>query len=67
MLQRHITESVRAAAAQNPVVTVMGPRQSGKTTLCRALFPRHEYISLEAPDVRLRALEDPRGTSRPRG
>ena len=61
MLQRHITEAVQAAAAQNPVVTVMGPRQSGKTTLCRALFPEHEYISLEAPDVRLRALEDPRG------
>ena len=61
MLQRHITEAVQAAAAQSPVVTVMGPRQSGKTTLCRALFPEHEYISLEAPDVRLRALEDPRG------
>ena len=61
MLQRHISEAVLAAAGQNPVVTLMGPRQSGKTTLCRALFPGHEYVSLEAPDVRLRALEDPRG------
>ena len=61
MLYRHISDAVLAAAAQNPVVTVMGPRQSGKTTLCRALFPDHEYVSLEAPDTRLRAIEDPRG------
>ena len=39
----------------------MGPRQSGKTTLCQMLFPDHEYLSLEAPDVRSRAIEDPRG------
>ena len=61
MLHRHISEFVLAAAAQNPVVTLMGPRQSGKTTLCRALFPDHEYLSLEAPDVRSQAIEDPRG------
>ena len=61
MLHRHISDAVLAAAAQNPAVTVMGPRQSGKTTLCRALFPDHEYVSLEAPDTRLRAIEDPRG------
>ncbi|HEX7672472.1 MAG TPA: ATP-binding protein, partial [Polyangiaceae bacterium] len=36
-------------------------RQSGKTTLCRMLFPRKPYVSLEAPDVRARVLEDPRG------
>ena len=61
MFHRHISEFVLAAAAQNPVVTLMGPRQSGKTTLCRALFPDHEYLSLEAPDVRSQAMEDPRG------
>ena len=38
-----------------------GPRQAGKTTLCRALFPRHRYVSLEAPDTREYALSDPRG------
>jgi predicted AAA+ superfamily ATPase len=43
------------------VVTVTGPRQSGKTTLCRALFPRHRYVSLEAPDTREYAAADPRG------
>ena len=42
-------------------MTLTGPRQSGKTTLVRALFPKHRYLSLEAPDVRARALEDPRG------
>ncbi len=61
MFVRHISNSVLAAANQHPVVTIMGPRQSGKTTLCRALFPDHEYHSLEAPDVRAQALEDPRG------
>ena len=60
MLARHLSESVLSAAAQNPVVTLMGPRQSGKTTLCQMLFPDHEYLSLEAPDVRSRAIEDPR-------
>ena len=61
MLRRHLAESLRAAAGINPVVTLTGPRQSGKTTLVRALFPEHLYLSLEAPDVRARALEDPRG------
>jgi hypothetical protein len=44
-----------------PVVTVTGPRQSGKTTLCRAVFPAHRYVSLEAPDTRALARSDPRG------
>ena len=61
MLRRHLTEALLSAATVNPVVTLTGPRQSGKTTLVRALFPEHRYLSLEAPDVRARALEDPRG------
>ncbi len=61
MLYRHLTEALRAAAAVNPVVTLTGPRQSGKTTLVRALFTEHGYLSLEAPDLRARAIEDPRG------
>ena len=61
MLQRHLAGPLRAAAALNPVVTLTGPRQSGKTTLVRAVFPDHRYLSLEAPDVRARALDDPRG------
>lgn len=43
-----------------PSITLTGPRQSGKTTLCRALFPQHPYATLEAPEVRAFALEDPR-------
>jgi predicted AAA+ superfamily ATPase len=43
------------------VVTVTGPRQSGKTTLVRAIFPEREYVSLELPEQREFALTDPRG------
>jgi hypothetical protein len=44
-----------------PVVTVTGPRQSGKTTLCRAAFPDKAYVSLEPIDTREYANTDPRG------
>jgi len=43
------------------VLTVTGPRQSGKTTLVRSVFKDHAYQSLELPDQRRFALEDPRG------
>ncbi len=46
---------------QYPFVTVTGPRQSGKTTLCRTTFPNLEYVNLEAPDQREFADADPRG------
>jgi hypothetical protein len=49
------------AAASFPVVTLTGPRQSGKTTLCRTEFPDKVYANLEAPDTRAFALDDPRG------
>lgn len=61
MLRRTLHQPLVAAAASLPVVTLTGPRQSGKTTLVRAAFPELEYASLEAPDVRERALTDPRG------
>jgi len=48
-------------ARKYPIVTLTGPRQSGKTTLVRALFPDYRYLSFEDPDVRLYATEDPRG------
>jgi uncharacterized protein len=47
--------------AQFPVVTLTGPRQSGKTTLCREVFDQLPYVNLEAPDVRDFAMTDPRG------
>lgn len=61
MIQRTIEPVLRRLATQFPVVTVTGPRQSGKTTLCRALFPNKPYVNLEAPDTRRYAIEDPRG------
>ncbi len=52
---------VKRLARQYPIVTITGPRQSGKTTLCRKVFPGKPYLSLETPDVRRRAVADPRG------
>ncbi len=42
-----------------PVLAITGPRQSGKTTLLRKQFPKYRYVSLENPDIRERAEEDP--------
>jgi len=61
VIRRDLAKRVLAAAGKYPVVTVTGPRQSGKTTLVRALFRDCPYVSLESPDERAFALEDPRG------
>lgn len=57
---RHMTPLLRLRAAHSPVVTVTGPRQSGKTTLCRQAFGELPYANLERPDIRDFAQEDPR-------
>ena len=61
MLRRSLTPYLVRDASLYPVVTLTGPRQSGKTTLARATFPEHAYLSLELPDQRRFAREDPRG------
>ena len=61
MIEREITPCLIDLFRRYPFVTVTGPRQSGKTTLCRAAFPDLEYVNLEAPDVREFAQSDPRG------
>ena len=61
MITRTLASKIDSMAQTFPVVTLTGPRQSGKTTLCRMVFPDHQYVSLEAPDVRRFAVEDPRG------
>jgi uncharacterized protein len=61
LVDRTIESVIRTLAASYPVVTVTGPRQSGKTTLCRKVFPHKPYANLEAPDTRQFAVEDPRG------
>jgi len=59
MIRRIIEEKVKRFSEIYPVVTITGPRQSGKTTLVQHLFKEHEYFSLEDPDVRRRVIEDP--------
>ena len=61
MIKRNAEESLRSLAAQFKAVAVIGPRQSGKTTLTRFVFPDKPYVSLENPDTRRFAMEDPRG------
>ena len=61
MVHRCLASRLKEAAASFTVVTLTGPRQSGKTTLCRAEFPDKVYANLEAPDTRAFALDDPRG------
>ena len=61
MIERQITSQLVRLFEQYPFVTVTGPRQSGKTTLCRATFSGLAYVSLEAPDQREFAESDPRG------
>lgn len=61
MIKRFLAEKLIRSASQYPVVTVTGPRQSGKTTLVRMVFQHYRYVSLENPDHRNFALTDPRG------
>lgn len=58
---RALEGPLREAAGRFPLVSVSGARQCGKTTLCRAAFPGYRYVSLEDPDERRFATEDPRG------
>ena len=61
VIPRHLAATLRRTARGFPVLSVTGPRQSGKTTLLRSLFPNLRYVSLERPDERRFATEDPRG------
>jgi len=59
-IQRQIAGRIREMCEKFPIISVTGPRQSGKTTLLRTLFPDYKYISLENPDYQDFALNDPR-------
>lgn len=61
MIDRLLASYLEQVFDKYPVLTVTGPRQSGKTTLCRAVFPNKPYVNLEALDQRQYATEDPRG------
>jgi predicted AAA+ superfamily ATPase len=61
MIKRIITRELVESAKEYPIVTIFGPRQSGKTTLAQMTFPKKAYYSLEDPDIRLQIKADPRG------
>lgn len=61
MFPRTLTARLTRLREQFPALSIIGPRQSGKTTLARSCFPGHHYVSLEDPDQREYATEDPRG------
>ncbi len=61
MIKRKITGKLIEVAKQVPVVTIIGPRQSGKTTLVKKCFPEYNYVNLEDPVNRMLATEDYRG------
>src|SRR5690606_12741004 len=60
-IARTLTMEVGKLAQQFPIIAITGPRQSGKTTLLKILFPEYTYVSLENPDNRAFAAEDPNG------
>ena len=61
MIERILKSKLIEMANKYPIVTLTGPRQSGKSTLLRNSFQDYEYVSLEDPDMRLFATDDPRG------
>ena len=60
MIEREITSELNTLLTEYPIVTVIGPRQAGKTTLVRHTLPEFNYVNLESPDTRAFAQEDPR-------
>lgn len=61
MIKRTLQIKLLELIQKYPIVTLTGPRQSGKSTLLKHTFPEYEYVSLEDPDMRLFATDDPRG------
>ena len=61
MIYRTLQPKIIELASKFPVITLTGPRQSGKSTLLKECFPHYRYVSLEDPEIRLFAETDPRG------
>ncbi len=60
MISRQIEQELRQLLSEYPVVTLLGARQSGKTTLARELLSDWDYCNLEAPETRQLAVDDPK-------
>lgn len=60
MIRRILEKELIQTSHEYPVVTIIGPRQSGKTTLTRMTFPDYAYVNLEQPEYRNLAIEDPK-------
>ena len=60
LVQREIINAIKKLVDKYPIIALTGPRQSGKTTLLKAMFPDYRYVSLENPDVRYFAETDPK-------
>ena len=58
MIEREMKDILLKRAKEYPVVTITGPRQSGKTTLVKSAFPKHTYVNLEDPETRELAESD---------
>ncbi len=61
MIDRQLEAEIHSLSTEFPLVAILGPRQSGKTTLAKKLFPNFDYVSLEDIDHREFAKSDPRG------
>lgn len=60
MIRRHIEPEFTQLLTEYPIVTILGPRQAGKTTLARQLLPDYDYVNLENPETRDFAQDDPK-------
>lgn len=61
MIDRLLATKLLELAKKFPIISLTGPRQSGKTTLLKNLLPNYQYVSLENPTIRAFAKEDPNG------
>ena len=64
-VKRHITTELERLSKEYPVITLTGPRQSGKTTLIRNVFSKKPYYNLEEPEVRRLKTQDPKAFLKP--
>lgn len=60
MIQREIIPQIQKMASKMPIISITGPRQSGKTTVSKMAFPDYDYVNLENPDTLEAVMSDPR-------